>query len=117
MTPLNSLVEDMVTPEMIEAGVSFIYGMDHNFGETSERRCDLDVLRGDLRDLATAMEAARLSVLKARMTEDGPWQPIETAPGNTPVFIQVGERMAFAARLVPDASHDKRRAILRSVAG
>jgi hypothetical protein len=56
----NALEEEPTEAE-IEACVSFIYGLDHNLGETSERRADLETLRADLRDMLKAMRSAALN--------------------------------------------------------
>lgn len=64
-----------------------------------ERRTDLyaDRHRSARRVAAKIVAALPLSSVEG-------WQPIETAPVNTPVRVKLGEGMVIVARLVPDAS-------------
>jgi hypothetical protein len=51
-----------------------------------------------------AAEARAIIPLVQQAERADKWQDIETAPYNTPVIVEVGSGMSFAAQLVPDAS-------------
>lgn len=60
---------------------------------------------GHMDDLPTVQAFARHRIA-AEQAGAPKWQPIESAPYNTPVIVEVGSGMSFAAQLVPDASMD-----------